>query len=356
MKMPIEYIVNVHKFIHDDNEKDVDKLAAYVKNHLRYIPYKCLYRYRRCEEREFTTLENDSIWMSAPETFSDVFDSTILMEHLDSLEKIFPMFALIDLIHQALIDSAEPNEKIPDQKTLFRELLQSIEEYKNVDVRTKCIQLMGEDFFDKWSFEINDSFNKINFRPHTKILKDFLTTFSNNSQKFIAAASFTTKFDNRNMWENYAANYTGFCVEYSFKKFVKHFTAQDAWNILHFLPIQYSKYRPSFSYENLIWDWAHRGIDRDWKLISDIDSFLQEYYKSMLYKSYDYRAEDEWRLILPRSNVGKYEFPYVSSILLGKDISQDHQVRLLEIAEKLKVPVYKQTYNKETCTFDYIEL
>ncbi len=355
MKMPVDYIVDVHKFIHDDNERDADRLATYVRKHLSYVPHKCLYRYRRCEEREFNILEDDSIWMSAPETFSDVFDSTILMKHLDSLENILPIFAMIELVHQGLVDTAEPGEKTPDQKTLLRAYLEALEKYKDVDVHKKCIRWMGEELYEKYSYELSQKFNKMDFTAHAKSLKNPLQKFSRGSQE-AAAASFTTKFDNRNMWENYAANYTGFCVEYSFKKLVKQFTARDAWNILHFLPVQYSKIRPSFSYEDLIWDWAHRGIDRDWELISDIDGFLQEYYKSMLYKSYDYRAEEEWRLILPRSNVGKYEFPYASSILLGKDVSQNYQKRLIEIAAKLEIPVYKQTYNKNTYTFDYLEL
>lgn len=349
MNMSPEYMAELHKFLYLSNDSDMQRLKSIVATHLKYIPHKKLYRYRKCNEKEFQTLEGNSIWLSDPEEFSDMFDATIPMADINSISFEYPFFFSFELAYKSLIDILEEGEIIPNKKEFLAAVYKTMEKYSQEEIDAKLQQIFGEEHYT----QIKD-FKLINttFSHQIDLAKDFFHWLSKSPRTSLAIASFTTKYDNRNMWENYAEGYTGFCVEYSFPASLPS-SPKTAWDILHLLPVKYFKKRPLFDYT----DTLQRIIQADMRLAEfdfDTDDFLIQYYRSITAKFYDYRAEQEWRLIMPRNHLGNYFFPYARKIFLGKDISNNNMKQLLLIGHKLNIPVLMQKISSDETTFSYV--
>ena len=154
------------------------------------------------------------------------------------------------------------------------------------------------------------------------------------------------------MWENYAGSYTGFCVEYDFSSIGEATSEKEMMDVLRLLPIKYYSKRPTFDPRELL----RRTVQANLHLseLSFGDDFLQQYYRSITAKGYDYRAENEWRLLMDGTNVGEYYFPYVSSITVGKDMCKENEFKMRRTAEELSVPLLKQTISSDNSTFIYV--
>ena len=90
--------------------------------------------------------------------------------------------------------------------------------------------------------------------------------------------------------------------------------------------------------------------DESWKRNSELDADLN---LQLLYKNSDYEYEHEWRFSIDADNANKQIFPFVSALYAGKDISPRNLARLIKIAQKLGVPVYKQEINRSMNGYDY---
>ncbi|WP_324824305.1 DUF2971 domain-containing protein [Sinanaerobacter sp. ZZT-01] len=346
MKMSPEYMAELHKFLYLSNDSDMERLEPTVATHLKYIPRKKLYRYRKCNDRELQILEENSIWLSDPEKFPDMFDATIPMAERRYIDFEYPFFFSLEAAYKALVDTSEEGEIIPNKSDLLEAIYKTMAKYSQEEIDAELLKIFGEEEYRKILS------HKLDFSRQIERTRKFLCTLSNSPRNSLTIASFTTRYDNRNMWENYAENYTGFCIEYCFSDSLLSLSSKSAWDILHLLAVKYFKKRPLFDYTDIL----QRIVQSDMKLTEfniDVDEFLTQYYQSVTAKLYDYRAEQEWRLVMKRERLGKYSFPYASKIFLGKDMSDERIEQMSLIADKLNIPVFMQTINREGNTFEY---
>lgn len=177
----------------------------------------------------------------------------------------------------------------------------------------------------------------------------FFERLSISPRYTLSIASFTTKYDNRNMWENYADNYTGFCVEYDFSK-AKEFLAGE--DVLHILPVEYYEERPRFDMESLVNEYIRMKVanqlNKDW-----VEDFMCQYYLAILSKQIDYRAEEEWRYIGKLEQRGEHFFPFVNAIYIGKNMKENNRKIIQDVARELDVPVYIQEVDFKNASFKY---
>ena len=189
-------------------------------------------------------------------------------------------------------------------------------------------------------------------QPKIDVAKGFLKNLSTSPRRTLAITSFSAKKDNRNMWENYAGNYSGFCVEYDFSKAPSEGYIKYTWDVLHLLPITYFGKRPVFDPTALLREMVQAELKQ-----SDIsfgDDFLEQYFRAITAKGYDYRAENEWRMIVSDSYAGEYSFPYISKIIVGKDMSKENELTMHEVATELSVPMLKQALSENENTYIYV--
>ncbi len=347
MNMSPEYMAELHKFLYLSDDSDIERLKAVVSTHLKYIPHKTLYRYRKCNDRELQILGENAIWLSDPAKFPDMFDATIPMSDRKYIDFEYPFYFAFETAYKALVDTAEEGEVIPDKSRLLESMYETMAKYSREEINERLINLFGQEEYKKMrSCRPPD----IDFSYQIQWVKKFLDHLSASPRSSLTIASFTTTYDNRNMWENYSENYTGFCVEYSFSALPP--SSKSAWDVLHLLPVKYFRKRPLFDYTPIL----QSIVQADMRLADfdiDIDPFLAQYYRSVTAKLYDYRAEQEWRLIMKRAHLGKYCFPYANRVFLGKDMAEGRIQQMRLIADKLKIPAFIQTMSSDGNTFEY---
>ena len=350
--MSPEYMAELHKFLYQSNDSDIDRLKNIALEHLKHLPKKTLYRYRRCNNDEFDTLKNNSIWLADPHNFPDMFDATLPTPDMSHIDLVYTFFFAIEAGCKAILATAEEGEQIPNKEDYLSVMYETLETYMNYtqeEIDKNLVDLLGEAEFIQMR---KQKLPEIDFSPQIKQVKKYLDSLSISPRDSLAIASFTTSYDNRNMWENYSEKYTGFCVEYNFSNILSPLNIKGAWDILHLLPVKYYKKRPTFDFDDIIHSFvqSHMHIS---EIDIDADNFLSQYYRSITSKFYDYRAEHEWRLIMERDHIGKYPFPYVKQIYIGKDMSDKNMQTLLDIAKELCVPVRIQSISSDKNTFEY---
>lgn len=347
MKMSPEYMADLHMFLFK-NTGDITALKGRAAEHIKYIPRKKLYRYRKYSEREISILRQNKIWLASPSSFPDMFDATIPMQDDTYVDFWYSAFFTFELAYIAIEKVGTPNGQIPDKEWFFHELMEVMKAYTPEEIAAEAKSLLGDDLYKK-SHEIFIP-NEI-IQSKIEMLTSFLKDLSVSPRHSLAITSFSAKKDNRNLWENYADYYTGFCIEYDLSKAMSDSSSKGAWDILHILPISYCAKRPVFDSTSLL----RRIVQAELKIskLSLGDDFLQQYYRAITAKQYDYRAEDEWRIILSEAYIGEYGFPYISNLIIGKDMSEDNIQVMRKVASELSVPLLKQTLSADRTTFTY---
>lgn len=226
-----------------------------------------------------------------------------------------------------------------DQEAQFIRKHATPDELAQMDVILQQINMIRDKFAENEDRVCND-------------LIEIIDQMRTRTRETMLTYCMTEHFDNHVFWENYAANYSGFCIAYDFSEFDRR-PFSDYQNLAFLFPMTYRKRKP---YLNMVpfMDGAIRGIisgDSSWqadpKLAADMN--LQLYYKDK-----DYEYEHEWRFSIKNENNCKQFFPFVGAIYAGKDIATENLTRLAEIAKTLNVPLFKQEINRSKNGFDYI--
>ena len=289
-----------------------------LKEHLKYVPHKKLYKFRTCSEQNFKTLEENCIWMAPASSFYDKFDNTINIDILQNQKEIeqwlydtFPLLCF-DMVKKAYEDKginipytiddyheyvntcidAEGNP-IEDKEKAFLMKHATPEELDQMDLIFQQLNVLRQSFTDK----LDDMVENIN-----KIICDIRMHFREATLIYCM----TEKYDNYTLWENYADNYKGFCIEYSFKDFDKQ-SFDDYKNLVFMFPMTYTNKKPYFDIVPFVDGAFKRALYQDDSLIDDpglnADLNMQLYYKNK-----DYEYEHEWRFSINNEKNNKQYF------------------------------------------------
>lgn len=334
-----------------------------IEKRLTFLPRKKLYKFRTCSNQSFKTLEENCIWMSLASSFHDSFDNTINIDPKENIKEIekwlnenYPIlcFDLAKTFYE------ERGVVIPYTHNDFKEYIETCLDEKGDPIIEKENAFLishaspqelehMEEIFQQLKF-VRDKFAEIEENAVDNMV-DVINQTRTGMRDRSLVYCMTERYDNHTLWENYADNYTGFCIEYSFKDFAKQ-EFPDYKNLVYMFPMSYRKKKPYFNMVPLM-DGAFREFiykDDSWKRDPELDADLN---MQLLYKNSDYDYEHEWRFSIKADCNNKQRFPFVSAIYAGKDIAQQDLNQLLYIARKLGVSVYKQEINRSMNGYDY---
>jgi len=335
-----------------------------IRRHLTFLPRQKLYKFRECSDRNFKTLEENCIWMSLASSFHDPFDNTINIDPKENAKEIerwlrenYPVFCfdlakglaeergmVIPYTHKDFIEYVETcidetGELIEEKERAFLIAHASPEELECADKIFQQLKYIRDCFTG-----VEDS----TFKNMSDVINQTRTSMREKTLVYCM----TERHDNHTLWENYAKNYTGFCIEYSFRNFAD-MPFEDYKNLVYMLPMTYRRKKPYFNMVPLL-DGSFRQFiykDDSWKRDQELDADLN---MQLFYKHSDYEYEHEWRFSIKAENANKQHFPFVSAVYAGKDISDANLTCLLQVAKSLQVAVYQQTVNSAHNGFDYI--
>ena len=356
MKMTTEYMVDLHKFLYLSNDTDFARLVERVQNHLLYIPRKKLYRYRKSTDREIATLAKNSIWLSDPESFPDIFDATIPLQDDITIGIDYAFHFTAEVAYKALAETAEEGEVVPPKEVFIQAMRDAKEKYNTTEkMERKMREMYGDEYEEiREITRVTPQHSELVTKLSKRAI-ELVRYIGQLPRKSMCIASFTTDRDNRNMWENYAKNYSGFCVEYSFRKGIPEINSKIAWDILHLLPVSYCAKRPIFDHNKTLQSIVMQDTKQKGTYV-DSEEYLKQGYKAVTTKLSDYRSEKEWRLVMPNKYQGIYDFPYVSAIYLGKDMPDGKIEKMIKVGRKLGVPVFLQFPANHGDKFEYFRI
>ena len=354
-----------------EKQKQMDDVGA-ILNHFKEIPQN-LYKYRACNENNFSALEKMSIWLSSAEEFPDPYDCRLPFsvrklsdKKINKLMKWFLFSEYIYAYEKENLSQYEyaftPKEV---RKIMFSKCYNDELVYDKVKIKK---------FIDKHYDSAEHPKIAIKFSYFDKLISRYgrgeklrewfrkdceegckETIGMNRRDHYVYC--FTETNDNPKMWEEYADNYKGFCIGYDFSKgvrsdFLKHPSCVAA--VQSISPVFYMEKRPHFdSYEYQLKQYKETFYERK-KDYWDSD-LASELLMQNLIKSKYYENEQEWRIIVGGDGSGLLWFPFFSAIYLGKDIEIENKKRLLKIAKKININVYQQEIGTDGFVYRIIQ-
>lgn len=228
---------NAEKYIHKDTEKCVDAIME-LYNRIPDVGgvFKPLYRYRSLNANELNSLENETIFMRWPSSYDDKNDCT-------------PVFDFEE-ISKYIIKNNHP--------------------------------ILNEEKVDKEFINIDDIIENPRFAE--KI---------NEMRNMWMIACFTERYNNSKMWEQYANNFSGICLVYSFLDVLEKIKHSEGMSIM---PVMYVDNRDKYK------DICLNHND----LLEFNDETESKYQLTCTTKEkLSYSFEEEWRLIYEREKVDK---------------------------------------------------
>lgn len=337
-----------------------------ISERLQFIPHKKLYKFRPCEERHFRLLEENCIWMPCADSFVDLFDSTInidLLKNSKDFESWFieqyPTFCF-DLskhffenkglsVPYTHADFVEYNRTcldkngnpIEDRERAFLIAHASPSELCQMETILQQLKILRNEFLQR-------------LEPSMSAIIDATNDTRTYMRKASLVYCMTERYDNHTLWETYADNYSGFCIEYSFEHFLD-VPFEDYKNLAYMFPMTYRKVKPYFNVIPFVNGVFQQFIYKDetWKEDPELNADLN---MQLYYKSKDYEYEHEWRFSIKDAGNNKQRFPFIHAIYVGYKISPDNLDRLHAISKKLHIPIYHQKVNHAKNGFSYIKL
>lgn len=307
------------------------------------IPSK-LYKFRECNNQNFSALSQNCIWMPKAKDFIDISDCSTAVKF--DFKKL-----MVDksTTQQGYLDSIKTIGKILDIVSIRLEDLQSIEKFivesqSEVTINNHREMLSGiidkerETSYFEWAeFLYDKQLDCISKLNPTNLVSD-------ETRNIMHVYSMTSIMDNNLLWENYAGKYTGFCIEYT----IPEDSFFDDAKLLHLFPVIYKSKIPFIEATDFNVDEINEET-LEWFKKSYGSSLMIQ----MLYKRMDYKFEHEWRMIGVGLETPLQTFPYISRIIAGKDIKPGNLQRLRKIAKSLGVPISRQFFDPTSNRFKY---
>lgn len=306
-KEQIEQILS-QETINTNDTKQLSKLKDQI------LPTK-LYKYREVNNYSLDNLENSTIWIDTPNSYDDKNDCKIFADFTQPIE-LLSKENFSDLIGpQVDITQNEISQCLNSKDPIKSYALLILQKSTDIssDIKNRIL-LVFDSLLNKAKKEITTSFDK-SIRHNLKV------------------CSFCESYNSTKMWNKYAHNNQGFCMEYDLSKLPKNDIRKKLlWPVLY----KKSSHDLTPLFLNFI---KHRENANNLMILL-----------SLLTKNkFRYDFEQEWRLIIQLENksfkLQNYPFSCLSAVYLGTEISIENKNRLIEISKNKNIPVYNMTWN-----------
>lgn len=223
---------------------DVELNKAVLKKHLKFLPQQKLYKFRACIEREFRMLEENCIWMSLASSFPDPFDHTINIDLVKNRREVKEWLgkngsSLCFEVVKRLFE--EKGLAIPYTFSDFEDYMKTCLDENGIPIKDReraflaahatPDELSQMDSIIQQLVCARKRFASIE-EQMTKMLFEIIDQVRRETREKSLIYCMTERYDNHTLWENYAQNYTGFCIEYTATQQPLYSTLPDADDVV----------------------------------------------------------------------------------------------------------------------------
>jgi hypothetical protein len=301
-----------------------------------------LFKYKSFDEsHSLELLKTDNLCLSTPAQFNDPYDCALklIMKDVNNdylKNKIFEHDS--ELLREQLGVSIKKLNKLRKSKNLVYDIClvdakkeYPKSEYQNIDHHK--IALIMQKKNNKKLVDLQNLKNKI-----------YISCFSETNKSIL-------------MWSHYSKNHQGFCIEYDFTQLgMNHYITRFLFPIIYSNDIfDISDYIPhgNKGFKDVLSEYS-KGINLQ-EFIKGLKSPEKTNVNNMvlfyaaLNKFKDWEYEKEWRYVFPYQNPSQKQIyiktPQPKAIYLGAMVSEQNQNKILELANKRKISVYKMEMN-----------
>ncbi len=301
------------------NRIGMEKDAEGFPKSMEILRYRKLYKFKTFNEESIENFKNNTIWVTAPSSFKDPYD-TYIFSNTESSQNNIQNF-----IKKNLSIKNDLNIKSSDWKKILKcNYLYEIEGLK-IKKKEELVEFIKNSLHEILASQSNS------LRMHC---------FSDNNTETI-------------MWNHYSDWHKGFCVEYDAKKIALKFLNHFYPVFYHYIPYitQYgSDYKKKFLhnlYKGLYW--AYEG---EWRFIlhlkKDPDTYIRLPKEVKTLEGIDIKVKEK-----TFKKGGIVEGFKPSAIYLGSKISPQgeqspNEQELRSIANKKNIPVYKMKISQRS--------
>ena len=327
------------------NNVSVDRFTIdCLKNYPQY-----LYKYRTCsKEYNFEMVEQEYLWADFPENFDDPLDSLVnlkLPSEVPAIQK-WIWNHLGEIVYYSIPPKGMPPHKRGQTLKKYAadqtQFLDSKGRYNAKRAERVMLTELKKLTADKqqeihklYSFIESPEFEDQVQKAVHETLSGVVNSFRTNNR----VCCLTARNDNRKMWEEYSDKYRGFVIEYDLSKLNEiQNPGYLAEVLLHTFPVSYYKRMPKVELLPFIQKGFYKHL---YEKEIDITLTEKKLYKQLLNKNYDYRAEEEWRIL---SSTDKISFPLISAIYAGNKICPENLERLKGYCLEKNIMLYKQSF------------
>ena len=307
---------------------NIDYLNTRIRNkdNFVYDGPKSLYKYRPFDNFTFDMFDNEYVYLCPAEKLDD------------------PSECMTELDISRLYDFTENNLKRECVEQIIDMLKPYSTEETHNQTKTMIKQIMKKDgtvppnLMLDLSMVLQDRYPNINLAPFVNYIRNipelldkpyineqFKTFFSVaiDARQKLGICSLCETSDNNKLWELYANNDTGYCVEYDISDYELN---------KEILPVVYQDDRNC----NIIMQLVNMFINDMISNFSNgkIETDISQYLRLFVTKNLIWEYQQEWRLI---GNAGeKAKAPKIKSIYLGLNVSEENENKVREFFEIIR--------------------
>ena len=298
-----------------------------LNNQCPYEGPKSLFKYRPFDEHIFDMLENRYLYLCPAEKLDDP------TECITSLD--------IDKIYN--VDKDSMSERMVDSIMRFIKPYSKERDFENASIIAKTLATMDPSNRSEYMSKQlkNAAPTNIDTAPIVKSIEElqnldlqdektdhlkWLIGLAINARQKIGICSLSENNDIDYMWKNYAADSSGYCIEYD----MEHYEGNK-----DILPVIYQDERETNIIIQLVGSFIGQMITgfSNGQIAADKSHFIRLFLTK--YKKWEY--QNEWRLIGEAN--GKPSAPSVRRIYLGKNVVDENKQKMIQYADKNKIEV-----------------
>lgn len=325
------------------SEEFKNKMQPMVQFIQRNVPDQ-LYKFRECTENNLAAFDKDEIWLSKASKFNDMHDGLLFFDKSAILEAVQRIISPKNLL------------------SIFEELKQPdflLNQFDFLNPDAQAILKNGLNALDEQTFSGMIS----QFMPSLDAFLDAcFMSLKNQIRNQIKIACISRNIKSPLMWAHYASNHKGFAIGYDFRgneiSQCSNCPKRSCSNIMNaaIYPVIYSDKR--FDATQYGKWYIEQYIKRYFGIMTDsvfYDEFLLT--KAALYKSNDWKYEDEWRIICstPNQAIEQQECYSIKkkplAIYFGSQIPDIYRKILTSIADEKGIAKYQMYV--EDYSFEY---
>lgn len=297
---------------------------------------KSLFKYRPFDEYTFDMLENRYLFLCPAEKLDDPTEcmTTVDYQRLIELQTNNLKRECVDQIFQLIKPYTTPeNYEIARSKIyMILNTNGTVRPSFMLDIYPELQALvpnMDIAPFVNWVVGIPEMLDK----PEIRGQIEPLIALAYNARKVMGICSLSENNDIDYMWKNYAADSSGYCIEYD----MEHYEGNK-----DILPVIYQDERETNIIIQLVGSFIGQMITgfSNGQIAADKSHFIRLFLTK--YKKWEY--QNEWRLIGEAN--GKPTAPQIKRIILGNNITSDNERAMRDFAEQNKLDLIYRKTNK----------